>query len=289
MNDADRAPNETAAREMEDRVRQSGSSFYWAMRLLPEEKRAAMFAIYAFCREVDDIADGDGTPEEKRAKLQAWRGEIDALVAGRPNHRVASALLQPMHHFGLEKDDFIAVIEGMEIDSVPRLRIADMRELLEYCDHVACAVGRLSTRVFGVEQQLGLELAKALGEALQLTNILRDIEEDAERDHVYLPADLLQRYGLEPDDTAAMLSHQGLVPVCREIAELAEQRFVRSRELIRQCDAGDVRPATIMLHVYYRLLQKLKRRSGKNALERSRLSKFKKLLIALRIFMFSGR
>ncbi len=138
-----------AAAAVEDIVRRAGTSFYWAMRRLPENKRRAMYGIYAFCREVDDIADGDGTPEDKLAQLGQWRDEIERLYGDRPRTPVTLALSRPVGEFGLKKENFRAVIDGMEMDAAPEVRMTDMDELTLYCDRVACAVGRLSVQVFG--------------------------------------------------------------------------------------------------------------------------------------------
>ena len=152
------------------------------MRLLPPEKRAAMYAVYAFCRDVDDIADEPGELADKKTALTAWRGWIEDLYQGRtPGHPVARALRQPIAEFDLKQADFLAVIEGMELDAKPDIRIADRDALIDYCDKVACAVGRLSVRVFGMAEEDGLALARAEGLALQLTNILRDVAESSAR------------------------------------------------------------------------------------------------------------
>jgi phytoene synthase len=162
-------------------VRAAKSSFYWGMRLLPPAKREAMFAIYAFCREVDDIADGAMTTDAKLQALEGWRGEIDALYQGRPSRPTAVALLAPIERFDLPRDEFLCMIDGMEMDAKGRMTAPGMAELERYCRAVAGTVGLLSMSVFG---QRGGELdrgALALAEALQLTNILRDIHEDAEQ------------------------------------------------------------------------------------------------------------
>ena len=158
--------------------RASGSSFYAAMRILPKAQREAMFAIYGFCRQVDDIADSTGPREERRAALEAWRSGIDALYQGQPTAQTRD-LLQPVRQFGLDKDDFLAVIDGMEMDVLADIRAPSWAELDLYCDRVASAVGRLSVRIFGLAPEPGRELAHHLGRALQLTNILRDLDEDA--------------------------------------------------------------------------------------------------------------
>src|SRR5579864_7797353 len=164
----------------------SGSSFYAAMRMLPREQREAMFQIYSFCRHVDDIADSDGPREERLAALQQWRADIDALYQGRPPARLQD-YVATVRKFGLPREDFLPIVDGMEMDVPQDIRAPDFLTLDLYCDRVASAVGRLSVRVFGLPQEDGIELAHHLGRALQLTNILRDIDEDAALGRLYLP------------------------------------------------------------------------------------------------------
>ena len=140
------------------------------MRILPRPQREAMFEIYSFCRAVDDIADDPGPREPRRGQLQRWRDDIDALYRGSPPPQLAG-LAQAVRQFNLQRDDFIAVIDGMEMDVLADIRAPDAATLALYCDRVACAVGRLSVRVFGMERASGLALADHLGRALQLTNI----------------------------------------------------------------------------------------------------------------------
>lgn len=263
-------------------VRRAGTSFFWAMRRLPEDKRNAMFAIYAFCREIDDIADEPGEIEEKKTALGLWRGEIERLYADRPRNLTARALAQPVEKFELRKEDFRAVIDGMEMDAAVRVRIEDMAELELYNDRVACAVGRLSVRVFGVPEALGVRLSFAQGQALQMTNILRDIVEDAGRDRLYLPRDLLLSHGVDSDDLTAMLKHPGLANVCELLADVAARRYGEARQLIAQCDRNDVRPAVMMMEVYHRILLKLMRRGWKDLAAPVKLSKLEKFWIVFR-------
>jgi phytoene synthase len=161
---------------VEDVVVKAKTSFYWAMRLLPADKRQAMFAVYAFCRVVDDIADGDLPEAAKLRQLQGWREEIDRLYAGDARDPIARALIEPIRRFGLAREDFIAMIDGMETDARGGLIAPSMADLELYCSRVAGAVGLLSVRIFGAPQQGRHELARALGEAVQLTNVLRDDE-----------------------------------------------------------------------------------------------------------------
>ncbi|MBK8210068.1 MAG: presqualene diphosphate synthase HpnD [Rhodospirillales bacterium] len=264
-------------------VRRSGTSFYWAMRFLPPEKRRAMFAVYAFCREVDDIADEPGPIDDKRRALQEWREEIDHLYAGRAAKPVSVALQDPVERFGLRHEDFLAVIDGMEMDAAPRIRIADLPELHLYCDRVACAVGRLSVRIFGVPEPFGDQLSAALGEALQLTNILRDLKEDAARDRLYLPEDLLRAHGIvETADAERALRHPDVMEVCEKIASLALRRFNEAARVASQCDRKRVRPAVIMMQVYRRTFDRLAGRGWRRWAEPVSVSRAEKLWVALR-------
>jgi len=271
---------------VENVVRRSGSSFYWAMRRLAVDKRRAMYAIYAFCREVDDIADEAGTVEEKIAGLGHWRGEIERLYGERPRNPVTRALLDPVEEFGLRKEDFRAVIDGMEMDAQPSIRIADMAELTLYCDRVACAVGRLSVRVFGLDDDTGRALAHAQGQALQLTNILRDIDEDAGRDRLYVPRDLLVAHGILSDDLDSILSHPAFEKVCETLADVAARHFARADELAAGCDAEKIRPAILMMEIYRRIYLRLKRRGWRDLTRPVGLGKLHKLWVAFRYGVF---
>ncbi|MBK8907724.1 MAG: presqualene diphosphate synthase HpnD [Rhodospirillales bacterium] len=268
-------------------VRSSGTSFYWAIRLLPIEKRRAMFAVYAFCRDVDDIADEPAPVAIKRARLQAWRMEIDGVFRGTPRTPLARALVEPVSTYDLQENDFLAVIDGMEMDAAPRVRIRDDAELALYCERVACAVGRLSTAVFGADRETGRRLAAALGSALQLTNILRDLDEDARRNRLYLPADRLCAEGIDVgDDLAAVLAHPGAVRVCDRLAGLAVERFAEAKALLADCETRAMRPARVMMEVYRRTLDRLMAGrwpgSASGSTRRVTLSRPEKLWIAVR-------
>jgi squalene synthase HpnD len=263
-------------------VRRSGSSFFYAMRRLPEEKRIVMYAIYAFCREVDDIADEPGEIDDKKAELTIWRDEVERLYAGQPSHLITKALLIPVKTYGLQKDDFMAIIDGMEIDAEVAVRIATIDELELYCDRVASAVGRLSVRVFGVPEELGIKLAFSQGQALQLTNILRDVHEDVGRNRIYLPQDLLMSHGIKVDDLDAVIAHPALADVCEVLSCIAQQRYREVRGFIKQCDRDSVRPAIMMMEVYSQIFQKLTKRGWTKLTTPVGLTKFEKIWIAIR-------
>src|SRR3954452_14315306 len=191
----------------------SGSSFYAAMRILPRDQREAMFQIYSFCRQVDDIADSHGPRPERLAALQQWRDDIDALYHGHPPPRLQDYAAS-VKTFGLKREDFLAVVDGMEMDVPQDIRAPDLATLDLYCDRVASAVGRLSVRVFGLPKEDGILLAHHLGRALQLTNILRDIDEDAAIGRLYLPQEGLAQAGITSDDPAKVITERTLPKVC---------------------------------------------------------------------------
>jgi presqualene diphosphate synthase len=267
--------------EVAERVQQAGTSFYWAMRLLPRAKREAMFAVYAFCRAVDDIADGDLPADRKIAALAAWRAEIERLYAGAPGDPVARALSPSVARFGLRKRDFLAVIDGVEMDARGPIVAPPMAELELYCGRVAGAVGCLSVRIFGAPQPAGDRLAAELGEAVQLTNLLRDVAEDAAVGRLYLPRELLAEAGV-PAIPGVARDHPRVAQACEQLAERAEARFQAAARTLAGLSRRDLKPARIIHAIYHRLLERLRDR-GFRALEPAvRLGRWEKLAIALR-------
>jgi phytoene synthase len=267
-------------------VHQSRTSFYWAMRLLPKAKRQAMFAVYAFCRVVDDIADGDLPAAVKLNQLQGWREEIDRLYAGAPRHPVALALREPVAAFDLGRDDFLAIIDGMEMDARGPMVAPSMADLRLYCARVAAAVGLLCVRIFGAPRADGIALAESLGEAVQLTNILRDIAEDAGLGRLYLPRELLDLHHVKYSTPAAALRDPNLAGVCSEIELIAEQRFAAAQTVLSRLSRSDMRPARLILVVYRRLLQRLHAGGYRNLEQRVSLSKAEKLWLIVRHGIF---
>jgi phytoene synthase len=267
--------------EMAAAERASGSSFYNAMRVLPRAQRDAMFEIYSFCRQVDDIADSSGPRGERRRELALWRADIDALYAGKPVPRT-HGLLAPLRNFGLRREDFHAVIDGMEMDVVGDIRAPDDATLDLYCDRVASAVGRLSVRVFGLPEQDGILLAHHLGRALQLTNILRDIDEDAGIGRLYLPQEGLLHAGITNFDIAAVLANPALPRVCMPLVKRARMHFMTSDEIMKRNSRRAVRAPRIMSKYYRAILDLLEQRGFQPPREPVRLSKAAKIAILIR-------
>jgi len=260
----------------------SGSSFYWPMRLLPPDRRDAMFAVYAFCREVDDIADGDLPAEDKVRGLDFWRAEIARIFGGTPETGTGAALQDAVIRFGLKRKVMESIVDGVAMDATGAAVAPDMDTLVEYCNRVASAVGLLSIRILGDDSGAAREGAIALGHALQLTNILRDIGEDADRGRFYLPRELMEDHGVDFADPAAALQNPALAAVCEDVAEVAERRFAAASEAFAACDRKAIKPALAMMEVYRLLLRKLRARGWRRLDRRPRVGRLRRLWIALK-------
>jgi presqualene diphosphate synthase len=259
----------------------SGSSFYAAMRILPHEQREAMFQIYSFCRQVDDIADSDGPRADRLKALQQWRDDIDALYRGQPPARLADYVAS-VKRFDLQRADFLAIVDGMEMDVPQDIRAPDLATLDLYCDRVASAVGRLSVRVFGLPQEDGILLAHHLGRALQLTNILRDIDEDAALGRLYLPREGLLLAGITSDDPIKVAADRALPKVCAGIVARARTHFEKADEVMARNSRRAVRAPRIMGKYYHAILELLVARGFAAPRAPIRVGKFAKLAIVLR-------
>ncbi|HET6606303.1 MAG TPA: presqualene diphosphate synthase HpnD [Rhodopila sp.] len=271
--------------DVEAIVRNAGTSFYRGMRVLPPDRRHAMYAIYAFCRVVDDIVDEDGTLEEKRRGLAEWRERISRLYSGHADGPVARVLFAAIRRFELREADFLAVIDGMQMDAETVIVAPSMAELDLYCDRVAAAVGRLSVRAFGDASETADKVAYALGRALQLTNILRDIKEDADRGRVYLPREYLDDAGV-PADPLGVLNAPDLPVVCNRLARLAHGYFDDARRAMDACDPRAMKPARMMGATYDSILSAIERRGWSRLEERVSLPTWKKLWLACRYGLF---
>jgi len=272
---------QTAAANADYGTTASGSSFYAAMRILPRAQREAMFQIYSFCRQVDDIADSDGPRPQRLAALQRWRDDIGALYHGNPPPRVQDYAAS-VKKFGLKREDFLAIIDGMEMDVPQDIRAPDLATLDLYCDRVASAVGRLSVRVFGLPEDDGIQLAHHLGRALQLTNILRDIDEDAGLGRLYLPREGLLLAGITTDDPNRVITDRALPKVCLPLAERAKKHFEKSDEIMKRNSRRAVRAPRIMSRYYRAILDLLLARGFAAPREPVHVHKWAKIAIVLR-------
>jgi phytoene synthase len=266
----------------------SGSSFYIAMRLMPAEERDAMFAIYAFCRKVDDIADdGVGTRAERHQKLEQWRDDLRGLYAGTVSPLVRF-LAPAVAHYGLRLEDFLAVLDGMDMDVAEDIVAPDLATLDLYCDRVASAVGRLSIKVFGMDEGPGFQLAHHLGRALQLTNILRDIDEDAAVGRLYLPREYLEQMDCcRQMDPQAIVAQPKIDAVCRQVAKLAHQHYDEAQRILSARPKGRIKTPRLMGAVYAEILRQSEARGFAPPRQRVSLPKSKLLSLVLRQGLFS--
>jgi phytoene synthase len=270
---------------MSDQPVPAGSSFYAGMRVLPRAEREAMYAIYAFCRAVDDVADDQQGDRAGRARqLDQWRAYIDALYdGGEPGHAVF--LADAVARFGLDRADFHAVIDGMAMDVERDIRWPPAAELDLYCDRVASAVGRLSVKVFGMEDGPGRDLAYHLGRALQLTNILRDLDEDAAIGRVYLPAEPLAAAGIALTTPAEVVNDPRIDAVPRGIAGEAQRHFAAARAILAKRPKGHLIAPRLMAAVYVKLLTRMTATGWTPPRRRVRISKPALIWTALRLMV----
>ena len=275
----------TAREHVRAVTRAAGSSFYWGMRILPEQRRDAMFAVYAFCREVDDIADGDDPPHAKRAHLERWRRDIDKLYTDDSPETappVLRALAKAIALYNLDKEDFLEIVAGMEMDTDTSMVVPNCKRLQLYCDRVAGAVGLLSIKIFGVSDASARTFALHLGTALQLTNILRDLKDDARMGRLYLPREQFDLHGVPIRTPDEMIAHPKLSEICASVAERARQKFNEADALLEHTDARALKPAIVMMMHYRRILDRLIARRWQNLDDDAGLSKPEKLWITLR-------
>jgi phytoene synthase len=251
------------------------------MRILPREQREAMFQIYSFCRQVDDIADSDGPRPERLQALQQWRDDIDALYQGHPPPRLRDYVAS-VRKFDLKREDFLAIVDGMEMDVPQDIRAPDIATLDLYCDRVASAVGRLSVRVFGLPEADGILLAHHLGRALQLTNILRDVDEDAGLGRLYLPRESLLLAGITGDDPVRVIADRALPKVCLPLAERAKLHFQKADEVMDRNKRRVVRAPRIMSKYYRAILDLLLARGFASPRTPVRVTKMARIAILLR-------
>ena len=241
----------------------SGSSFYAGMRILPREKREAMYAVYDFCRAVDDVADGDwerAHPDgDPRLEMDAWRSDIDALYRGEPGPRT-QPLAPHLARFAIERQDFHAVVDGMEMDLRGPVVAPDRATLDLYCDRVASAVGRLSTPIFGMERESGQRLAHHLGRALQLTNILRDVDDDAAIGRLYIPHENLDDAGIDSRVPSQVIAHPALGHACAGLIAAAKNHFAQANAIMDNASRTAVKAPRLMASAYADVLRRVETR-----------------------------
>jgi len=248
---------ETAYEYCADITRRASSNFYWGFRLLTPERRRSLCAVYAFCRAADDIADEPGAARDPERLLARWRAELDAVYAGRPRHPIGVALADTVEHFPIERQHFEAVITGVETD-LRRDRYETWDgDLAEYCRCVASAVGLIAIEIFGYQNPSARQYAVHLGLAFQLTNILRDIAEDARRGRIYLPREDLGRFGCREEDVLAGHCTDAFRRVMAFECARAGEHYGRARFLLAEEDRPTLAPAEAMRFIYEQLLRRV--------------------------------
>jgi phytoene synthase len=262
----------------------SGSSFYYSFLFLPAERRRAITALYAFCREVDDVVDEGMDPQVAGAKLAWWRTEVANLFAGRPQHPVMRALEPYRDKFGLSAARLNEIIDGMEMD-LRQTRYLDWPGLETYCYRVASVVGLLAAGIFGYRDERTLEYARNLGIAFQLTNIIRDVGEDARKNRVYLPVEDLQRFGVP----AADILHAKESPAFRTLMEFEAERargyYQSAMSTLPAADRRSQRPGLIMAAIYRTLLEEIQQEGFHVLTQRTSLTPLRKFWIAWRTWV----
>jgi 15-cis-phytoene synthase len=263
----------------QQKAAQSGSSFYYSFMFLPEERRRAITALYAFCREVDDAVDEPGDPQVARAKLDWWRKEVAQLYAGNAQHPVSKALVPAIGPFNIQQHQLGAIMDGMEMD-LTQTRYPDFRSLQLYCHRVAGVVGLLAASIFGYRNPKTLEYAENLGLAFQLTNIIRDVGEDARKDRIYLPADEMQRFGVSEAQILGSQHTEGFSRLIQFQAQRVQSCYADALALLPAEDRRAQRPGLVMAAIYRTLLEEIGRDGYQVLTRRTRLTPIRKLWIA---------
>jgi phytoene synthase len=263
----------------QQKAAQSGSSFYYSFLFLPPQRRSAITALYAFCREVDDVVDETSDPQVALTTLAWWRKEVSQMLAGTPNHPVTRALAPHLQTFDIRGEHLIAVIDGMEMD-LTQTRYLDFVALERYCWHVASVVGIMSANIFGFRDERTLQYAEKLGLAFQLTNIIRDVGEDARRGRIYLPISELQQFGVPAADILNAKHSDRFVQLMRFQLERAQRCYDEAFALLPPQDRRAQRTGLIMAAIYRALLDEIER-DGLRVLEHKiSLTPLRKLWLA---------
>jgi squalene synthase HpnD len=283
-----KGPTESDLVLVHESVKMSKSSFYWGMRLLPKAKREAMFALYTLARCLDDIADDPGPLEIKIKDLNAWHMEIDHLYEGKPAASLSRALIPAIESFGLEKEEFHELIRGMEMDVHGPLQAPDTETLMLYCRRAAGTIGLLSISIFGRTDPEARDFALSLSNALQLTNILRDINEDARDNRLYVPRELLSHQGIGDQPIKETLAAPGFSDAFDGLADMAAAWYERADAILKASSAEGLRPAIIMMAIYRRLLERLRQVGWRFNAPKVRIGKGEQAIIAFRNYFHAG-
>ncbi len=278
-------PRMTPQQYVQDRASKSGSSFYYAFLFLPPPRRAAITAFYAFCREVDDVVDEVTDPSVAATKLSWWRKEVAAAYAGQPSHPVMQALLPLAPDFGIEAGHLNAVIDGCQMD-LEQTRFLDFAGLSRYCHLVAGVVGEVAANIFGRSEADTVRYAHTLGRAMQLTNIIRDVGDDARRGRIYLPVSELQRFDVKASEILQRTKPWGyserFTALMKFQAERAHATYDEALSLLPAADRQPQKPGLMMANIYRTLLREIEAQGFQVLHQRTSLTPLRKLWIAAR-------
>jgi len=263
----------------QDKTAKSGSSFYYSFLFLPPDQRRAITAVYAFCREVDDVVDEISDQEIAQNKLNWWRDEIARLFDGTPQHPVTKSLAVAIKDFNLPQDHFIEILDGMEMD-LHYDAYPSFKELSLYCHRVASIVGIMAVEIFGHQDRQTIKYAHNLGMAFQLTNILRDVKEDVERGRVYIPLDELKRFNISPEDLQTGSKQEQLKQLFQFQAQRAREYYTKAFELLPDSDRNTQRSGIIMAKIYLTILDEIEKNDFNVLKKRTSLTPLRKLWIA---------
>jgi phytoene synthase len=277
-------PKMTPDQYCQDKARQSGSSFYYSFMFLPPDKRRAITALYAFCREVDDVVDECSDPNVARATLNWWRDEVAATYAGKPRHPVGQALMPIITQFGLPQEHLLEIIDGMEMD-LAQHSYPDFKSLQLYCYRVASVVGLLAAEIFGYTDRKTLKYAHDLGLAFQLTNIIRDVGEDARRGRIYLPLDELARFGVQPQDVLDARETPAFRELMKFQIERAQRYYRQAFDQLPAADRKTQRTGLIMAAIYRATLDAVAATGCHVLKERTSLTPLHKLWLAFKTWL----
>lgn len=270
-------------------VKKSGSSFFWGMHILPTKERRAIYTLYAFCRHIDDIVDGDKPLSQKMELINAWRQEIDNIYDKKvPASEIGRSIYKNCMRFNIPKRELVSLLDSISMDLPNPVQAPDFSDFNRYCHGVAGAPGSMSLRILGCKDETLIQnLSESLGKAMQITNILRDVREDAAADRVYIPRELLQKAGITVTEPQQIVVDKNLAKAREELAQIAAKEYDRAFGLIKKLDKKISRNINAMAYIYKRYFDIMQNRGWEIISPKPSISRFLKLFLVLKAF--SGR
>lgn len=267
-------------------VKKSESSFFWGMHILPTKERRAIYTLYAFCRHIDDIVDGNKPISQKMELLNAWRQEIDNIYDKKvPASDIGRNIYKNCMRFSIPKQDLVSLIDSISMDVPNPVLAPDLTAFNQYCRGVACAPGSISLRILGCKDEtLVSELSASLGTAMQITNILRDVREDAEAGRIYIPYEFLQKAGITATDPKSVVTDKNLALAREELAKIAAKEYDKAFNLIKKLDKKISRNINAMAYIYKKYFETMQNRGWEIISPKPSINKALKLFLVLKAF-----